>query len=264
MGIVYEAVDKVLGRKVAIKMLLDEFQIDAKAKEQLLDEARTVAALHHPNIVDIYSIVSNAQGLYLVFEFLSGRTVEDLLARQKRLTLPEVKTVLGPVCAALEFAHRHNVVHRDLKPSNIMITDDGRVKVMDFGISRRLQASRQPAGDGRRGYELTNSVVGTPYYMSPEQEYGVVRQESDIYSLGTCLYEMVTGRRPYPPPASHIQKMSCEYDRAATLVPALPLSLDVLIAAALQPDPDKRIRSAADFWAMLDAGRDGEPGIMAS
>ena len=182
MGVVYEAVDKALGRKVAIKMLSDEFQIDAQAKAQLLDEARTVAALHHPHIVDIHSIVSDDKGLYLVFEFLSGRTVYELIASKGRLSLDESRALLKPVCAALDFAHRRGVVHRDLKPANIMITDHGIVKVMDFGISRRIKDTLQTLTGRRRGFEVTDTVAGTPYYMAPEQEYGIVRPESDIYS----------------------------------------------------------------------------------
>lgn len=255
MGVVYEAVDKALGRKVAIKMLLDEFQIDAAAKAQLLDEARTVAALHHPHIVDIHSIVSDQRGLYLVFEFLSGRSLAELLSRQGRLPLAYSRDLLKPVCAALDFAHRAHVVHRDLKPANIMITDQGIVKVMDFGISRRVKDTLQTLTGRKLGFEVTNTVAGTPYYMAPEQEHGMVRPESDIYSLGTCLYEMVTGRRPYPPPASFAQKMAADYPKPSALEPSLPRSFDVLIDGALHPDPDQRIRTAADFRALLDAVR---------
>jgi serine/threonine-protein kinase len=264
MGVVYEAVDRALGRKVAIKMLLDEFQIDAQAKAQLLDEARTVAALHHPHIVDIYSIVSDDKGLYLVFELLLGRTVYELISSKGPLALDEARSLLKPVCAALDFAHRHGVVHRDLKPANIMITDQGTVKVMDFGISRRIKDRLQTLTGRRSGFEVTNNVSGTPYYMAPEQEYGIVRPESDIYSLGTCLYEMVTGRRPYPPPASHSQKMAAAYPTASALEPSLPRSFDVLIDGALHPDPEKRIHSATDFWAMLDELRASDTGILPS
>ncbi len=253
MGVVYEAVDKALGRKVAIKMLLDEFQMNAQAKQQLVDEARLVAALHHPNIVYIHSIISDEKGIYLVFEFLSGHTVYDLIARKGRLSLDEAQVFLKPVCAALEFAHRRRVVHRDLKPANIMITDQGIVKVMDFGISRRIKDTLQTLTGRRRDFEVTNTVAGTPYYMAPEQEYGIIRPESDIYSLGTCLYEMVTGRRPYPPPASFEQKMAADYPKPSTLEPSLPRSFDVLIDGALHPDPEKRIRTAEDFGSMLEA-----------
>ncbi|MDD5628417.1 MAG: protein kinase, partial [Elusimicrobia bacterium] len=259
MGVVYEAVDKALGRKVAIKMLLDEFQIDAAAKAQLLDEARTVAALHHPHIVDIHSVVSDERGLYLVFEFLSGRSLHELLAVQGRLPLVDCRNLLRPVCAALDFAHSRRVVHRDLKPANIMITDQGLVKVMDFGISRRVQDTLQTLSGRRRDFAVTDTVAGTPYYMAPEQEYGMVRPESDLYSLGTCLYEMATGRRPYPPPASQAQKIAADYLKPSVLDPSLPRSFDLLIDGALQPDPEKRIRTAAEFWAMLEAVPAGGP-----
>ncbi|MBI5239571.1 MAG: protein kinase [Elusimicrobia bacterium] len=264
MGVVYEAVDRALGRKVAIKMLLDEFQIDAGAKKLLLDEARTVAALHHPNIVDIHSIVADDRGLYLVFEFLSGRTVDQLVAAKGRLSLEEARALLKPVCAALDFAHRRGVVHRDLKPSNIMMTEQGIVKVMDFGISRRVKDTRQTLSGRRRGYEVTQTVAGTPYYMAPEQEDGIVRPEADIYSLGTCLYEMTTGRRPYPPPASRTQKTAADYIKPSALEPSLPRSFDVLIDGALHPDPERRIRTAGDFWALLEVVRPNDAGIAPS
>ncbi len=253
MGVVYEAVDKTLGRKVAIKMLCDDFELDAKAKEHLLNEARTVAALHHPHIVDIHSIVTDVGGLALVFEFIAGQTVDEIIAQKKRLALGEAKAILKPVCSALQFAHDRRVVHRDLKPSIIMITNQGVVKVMDFGISRRVQDGLPAAMDGRRGWALTASVVGTPDYMAPEQEEGLVRPESDIFSLGACLYEMVTGTRPFPVPASRVQKIIGDYALPSSLEPSLPRSLDVLVAGALHPDPDKRIHSASDFWALLEA-----------
>jgi len=266
MGVVYEAVDKTLGRKVAIKMLQDEFQLDARVREQFLDEARTVADLHHPNIVDIHAIVSDDRGLCLVFEFIAGSTVSELIARKGRLSLASAKVVMRPVCAALEFAHRRQVVHRDLKPDNIMVTEQGVIKVMDFGISRRLRDARQTAGGGRPGRDadVTDTVAGTPYYMAPEQEYGVVRPEADIFSLGACLYEMTTGRRPYPPPASHAQKLAADYPKPSVREPSLPRSFDVLVDAALHPDPDRRIHTAADFWAMLDAVRDRDTGLAPS
>ncbi len=261
MGVVYEAMDKALGRKVAIKMLLDDYTVDPKAKAQFLEEARTVAALHHPNIVDIHSVLSDDYGLYLVFEFIAGRTLDELISEKGRLPLAEAKAIMRPVCAALEFAHQRHVVHRDLKPANIMITEQGVVKVMDFGISRRVRDSQPAPAGGPRGYDVTNSVTGTPYYMAPEQEYGMVRPESDIYSLGTCLYEMVTGRRPYAPPASQAEKLACRYPKPSVLEASLPRSFDMLIDGALHPDPEKRIRGAADFWNRLDAVRESESDI---
>jgi tetratricopeptide (TPR) repeat protein len=251
MGLVFEAVDRALRRKVAVKILRDEFKLDAKAKERFLEEARTVAALHHPCIVDIHSIVEDEAGLYMVFEYIEGKTVDELLVEKKRFGLDEAKNVMRHVCQALEFAHRHNVVHRDLKPSNIMITDDGQVKVMDFGISRHAK-DVVSAQAGERKYSVTNSIVGTPYYMSPEQEYGIVRPESDIFSLGACLYEMLSGQRPYPPPATTQLKLARDYAKLSSIATGLSPRLDAFMDDALDPDPDKRIASAARFWALLE------------
>lgn len=249
MGVVYEAVDRVLRRKVAIKMMREEFKRDLKAKERFLEEARTVAALHHPGIVDIHSIVEDEAGLYLVFEHVEGRTVHDLLQEKRRLSLREAKAVMKQVCSALDFAHRHNVVHRDLKPSNIMITEQGQAKVMDFGISRH-------AKDALQQLSLAETAMGTPYYMAPEQGYGQIRKESDLFSLGVCLYEMVTGSRPFADPAGAPQKAARDYPKPSRLAAGLPPELDDLIAWALHPDPDQRIRTARDFWAFLERIKD--------
>jgi serine/threonine protein kinase len=242
MGLVYEAVDKALQRKVAIKMLKDELSKDEKARARFLDEARTVAALHHPAIVDIHSIIDADSGLYLVFEYIEGRTVEDILKEKGSIPYKEAKAIIRSVCQALEFAHRGNVVHRDLKPGNIMVAADGQVKVMDFGISRPSQKVL-PAG--------SPAGTGTPYYMAPEQEYGVVRPESDIFSLGACFYEMLTGKPPFPDGQTNA-KLIQNYERPSALVKGLPPAIDVLLDAAMAPDPDKRISDAGDFWMLLE------------
>ncbi|MBI5208599.1 MAG: protein kinase [Elusimicrobia bacterium] len=248
MGVVYEGLDRALKRKVAIKMLRPELKADPRDRERFLEEARTVAALHHSSIVEIYSILEDKAGLYLVFEFIEGRSVEQLLLDKKHLSLAETKAILKRVCEALDYAHHHNVVHRDLKPSNIMITADGAVKVMDFGIAK---AAKETTG----ALNMTNTILGTPFYMAPEQGSGVVRKESDIFSLGACLYEMTTGERPYPSPASTPMKLEARYPKPSHLA-ALPEGLDALVDAALHPDPDKRIRTARDFWTWLDKIRD--------
>jgi eukaryotic-like serine/threonine-protein kinase len=242
MGIVYEAYDRKLKRNVAIKMLRDEYKLDDSAKASFMEEARTVAELHHPAIVDIHNIIEDDRGLYLVFERLQGRTLDVVLAEKKRLPLSEIKDVLKPVCEALDYAHGHDVVHRDLKPSNVMLTDDG-VKVLDFGISRH--AAR--AGKAN----TTQTVTGTPHYMAPEQEYGIVRKENDVFSLGAVLYEMVTGVRPYE--GAHQAKLAKSYIRASTRAHGAPLQLDMLIEESLEPDADKRLKSPAEFWRRLSA-----------
>lgn len=248
MGVVYEATDRTLNRKVAVKVMREEFKRDAKSKERFLEEARTVAELHHPGIVDIHSVVEDEAGIYMVFEFIEGRTLDEILSEKKRLSLTEAKAILKQVCSALDFAHRHQVVHRDLKPGNIMVTDQG-VKIMDFGISRYAAASEKP--------RMTETAQGTPCYMAPEQEYGAIRRESDLFSLGACLYEMVTGARPYPEPATAERKLTRSYEKPSQLVAGLPPELDALIDGSLHPDPDLRVRTAKDFGALLERIKDG-------
>ena len=245
MGVVYEACDRALKRTVAIKMLRPELQKDAFERDHFLQEARTVAALHHPAIVEIHSIVEDPAGLYLVFEFVDGKTVENLIAKRRRLGLREIKAILGPVCQALEYAHARGVVHRDLKPSNIMITTEGLVKVMDFGIARQAKdCLNKICGPVTTG-------AGTPHYMAPEQENGEVRRQSDVFSLGVCLYEMATGQRPYSSPAIMPLKLERRYAKPSSIVTSLPADFDALIDGALHPEPDHRIHSAKNFWELL-------------
>jgi len=246
MGVVFEAVDRALGRKVAIKKMRDEIKCDAAERGRFLQEARIVAALHHPNIVDIHTILENKGDLYLVFEYVKGRTLDEILRKKKRLSLGEAQYITRGVMSALAYAHQQGVVHRDLKPSNIMLTDEGWVKVMDFGIARQ-------AKDTLHRHTSTNVVIGTPLYMAPEQELGEVRPESDLYSFGACLYEMLTGERPFDGKLTTAAKMARHYKKPSSLVGTLPPEVDALIDAALEPDPDKRLRAPADFRARMDA-----------
>ncbi|MBI4348399.1 MAG: protein kinase [Elusimicrobia bacterium] len=246
MGVVYEALDKGLNRKVALKKMRDEIRVDPRERERFLQEARTVAGLHHPNIVDIHAIVEEGGELCLVFEHVSGRTVEQLLEQKRRLSLPECRQIFRGACAALEYAHKRGVIHRDLKPSNVMLTDDQEVKVMDFGIARH-------AKDALSRMTVTNTVAGTPPYMAPEADQGVVRPETDVYALGACLYEMLTGERPFPNNATTSAKLSMTYPKPTRLRKDLPAAVDALIDAALQPDPEKRIPTAGKFLAQLEA-----------
>jgi tRNA A-37 threonylcarbamoyl transferase component Bud32 len=247
MGLVYEAYDKALQRKVAVKIMRPETVQERGSRERFLEEARTVAGLHHPAIVDIHAIVEDKDGLCLVFERIDGRTLADVLAERKRLTLPQARSLLKPICQALEYAHSCGVVHRDLKPANIMVTALGQVKIMDFGISRHERREPAPLTPAERA-----SARGTPTYMAPEQEYGEVRRESDVYSLGACLYEMITGRMPFPSAYSTADKLARRYDRASTIIAGLPPLVDALIDQALEPDPLQRIKSPGEFLQRLE------------
>lgn len=239
MGVVYEATDRILKRKVAIKKLRAELVRD-DTREELMQEARTVASLHHPNIVEIYTVLEDKKDLYLVFEYVHGQTLDQRINSDGAFSLKEAKPVFGHICKALEYAHAHNVIHRDLKPSNIMITETNAIKVMDFGVARQVEGPRQG-----------KLVAGTPAYMAPEQNRGIIRKESDVYSLGICFYEAVVGHVPweiqgYVPGSGKIVPVS-------QVVKTLPKEIDQLMEMALQPDPDQRMRNASHFWKVLNS-----------
>ncbi|MFH1726303.1 MAG: protein kinase [Elusimicrobiota bacterium] len=261
MGQVWAATDESLGRVVAIKKMTEELgKLGSKAREFYLKEARTVASLHHPHIIGIYEILDRRSGLYLVFEMASGKTVQHILAESRRLSVEKAREILSPVCEALDFAHSRSIVHRDLKPANIMLTDQGFVKVMDFGIARKI-SEEVGASDGRqapvrdkRGIltDHTMTIVGTPVYMSPEAEQGVVTPVSDIFSMGACLYEMVTGHQPFDARAGMMIKIDRGYIKPSAHVPELPEGVDALIDDSLDPNPETRIPSVREFSARLD------------
>jgi serine/threonine-protein kinase len=242
MGVVYEAVDQSLDRKVAIKKMHDEIKSSAREKQRFLDEARTVALLHHPNIVGIHTIFEEGDNIYLVFEHVAGVTLDMMLERAIRLPFGKARKIFEEAAGALSYAHSKGVVHRDLKLSNIMVSDEDEIKIMDFGLAG--PAARVPSG---------REVVGSPAYMPPEQDLGLSTKESDIYSLGVCLYETLTGSLPFKGPDFHFQKEHGLYQPAGAAVPGLPGAVDELLARALAPNPADRFQTAADFRkALLD------------
>ena len=248
MGLVYEAQDKALGRRVAVKKMRDEIRLDPMERQRFIQEARMVAALHHPNIVDIYNIVEQDQDVFLVFEYVPGKTLGQRLD-DGALSFAEARAVLSGVCSAVDYAHSKKIIHRDLKPSNIMLRDDGLVKVMDFGVARQ-------AKDAMTKMSMTNTVVGTPPYMAPEQEQGTVRMESDVFALGVVLYESLSGELPFLGMGAGmlLNKINGKHEPLSKKsTQALPPGLDEVVAKALQPDPDKRYRTPAELIAALDA-----------
>jgi hypothetical protein len=219
-GSLFEAADLALHRKVAIKRLREGLIPDRKEFERFLGEARRAATLKHPNIAEIYAIFEEAGQAFLVFEFVPGRSLSRRLEISRSLSLASSKDVLEQIAAALDYAHSRNVLHRNLKPSSILIDDRGAVKVMDFGAAPRWAASRSP-------------------YAAPEQsQSGAALRESDLFSLGVMLYEMLTGRLPregqgLPKPAG------------------LPPGLDEILRRALQSDPHDRYHSGREFASAL-------------
>jgi len=252
MGMVYEGTDRSLDRRVAIKKMRDELRINPRERERFVIEAKTVASLHHPNIVDIYAIAEESDDVYLVFEYVDGKTIHDLVQAKGRLIPADAVRVTQAISTALTYAHSRGVIHRDMKPSNVMLTKGGEIKVMDFGIARM-------AKDAMTRYSMTNTVVGTPPYMAPEQEQGVVRKESDVYSLAVCAYEMMTGKLPFVGIGAGMlmNKINMSYIPPSRNIAGLPEALDEVFLKAFQADPDQRYHTPQEFSAALDAASGG-------
>jgi len=257
MGIVYEAKDRKLNRKVAIKKLKEELSINPREKKRFIEEAQNVAILNHPNIISIYEIVEEGKDVYIVFEFIDGKTVNEILANVDRIKLEKAIYIIKEVCKALSYSHSKNIVHRDIKPSNIMIANppvspfdkegikEGFVKVMDFGIARELKDTLT---------RLTGMVdtSGTFAYMAPEQHLGKFYKSSDIYSLGITLYEMICGELPFKGPDFLAQKRELAYKSIKEIIPEAPGEIEKIISKCLNNDLEKRYKSADELLDELE------------
>ena len=269
MGDVYRARDARLGRDIAIKLLPPEAAVDAERRARFAREAQALAALNHPNIVTIYSVERGGDLYFLTIELVAGKTLRELIPRGG---LPTDRFLEIGICLAdaVGTAHGHQVVHRDLKPSNVMITSEGRVKVLDFGLAK-LKAPPVAVGDltTQPTFERTadGRILGTLDYMSPEQIEGrEVDHRSDIFSLGIVLYEMATGQRPFTGESSAALISSILTD-APPLVravrPGLPQALDRIIRRCLAKEPDRRYQSAIDLRSDLEEAREAPSPAMA-
>ena len=190
MAEVYRAHDRLLDRPVALKVLFSELSVDRSFVERFRREAQAAAKLSHPNIVPVFDWGEDTGTYFIVMEFIDGRPLSSILKSAGPLSAERTADVGAHVAAALGYAHKHGVIHRDVKPGNVLITDEGQVKVTDFGIARALNTEES--------LTQTGAVMGTATYFSPEQAEGIgVDARSDIYSLGVVLFEMVTGRPPF-------------------------------------------------------------------
>ncbi len=190
MGMVYEAVDTLLLRKVAIKLLPQTFAEDKEFLERFLHEARSAARLSHPHVVSIYEVDQRDGQYYIAMELVHGGSADDLLRERKTLPWPQATRIIAEACKGLTAAHSGGFIHRDIKPSNLLLTPEGEVKVGDFGLAKSME---QGAPDVRHG-----EIMGTPAFMSPEQcRGGKLDARTDIYSLGTTYYALLTGQPPY-------------------------------------------------------------------
>jgi len=259
MGEVYKARDVKLGRQVAIKVLPDAMSRDGDRLARFEREARSLAALNHPNIVTIYAVEESGQTRFLAMELVEGRSL-DLILAERALDLPSFLDLAVPLADALSAAHERGIVHRDLKPGNVMVTAEGRVKVLDFGLARLDSAPSDPElsnSPTQAGSDLTSEgqVFGTVAYMSPEQARGDrVDARSDVFSLGIVLYQMLTGARPFAG-ASAVDTISAILrdtpvplaDRRADLPP----HLGRVVRRCLEKDPRNRYQTSRDVYNEL-------------
>lgn len=244
MADVYLAKDRVLGRQVALKVLSGQYADDQEFIERFRREASAAAGLNHPNIVQIYDKGEAEGTYYIAMEYLPGRSLKDIIVKYAPLSTDLVVSVARQIVEALRYVHRRDIIHRDIKPQNIIIDDEGRVKVTDFGIAR--------AGGGSSLTQAGHSI-GTAHYISPEQAQGLaVEAASDLYSLGVVMYEMATGRLPFEGDTSvgiAMQHVNDAPVPPSRLVPEIPQNLETVILRAMGKHPTERYLTAQ---AMLD------------
>ena len=255
MGVVYKAVDEKLHRDVALKVLSAGIGDGDDRRKRFEREARAIAALSHPNIVAVHSVEHEDGNAFLVMELIDGETVADAIPKGG-MELQRLLDVAVPLAGAVAAAHEHGIVHRDLKPQNVMITSEGDIKVLDFGLAKLAEV---PLGDGTphaATMTLDGRILGTPAYMSPEQAEGkVVDARSDIFSLGVMLYEMALGELPFSGGSTISLISSVLRDDPAPLHsrrPGLPPQLWRIVRRCLAKDPKRRYQSSRDLCNDLE------------
>ena len=243
MSSVYKAHDRLLERNVALKVLHPHYVADAEYVERFRREARAVAQLSHPNIVTVIDRGEADGHQFIVFEFVDGENLKELIQRSGPLPVRRAVELAVAIADALAFAHQHELVHRDVKPQNVLLNGDGEPKVTDFGIARSL--------DVEHGVTQTGTVMGTSNYLSPEQASGKqVGPATDVYSLGIVLYELLTGEVPFPGDNFVAVAMKHINEPAPDLLarrPDVPMRLAVAVDRALAKDPAQRFRSMEQF-----------------
>jgi hypothetical protein len=244
MGEVFRAHDPVLGRDVAIKVVLGRLSDDEKARKRFQDEARAAAQLNHPNIITVYDFGDERGMAYMAMELLEGNDLRQLLTAGKPMALDEKLAMMEQILDGLAFAHSKGVLHRDLKPGNIHVLPSGQIKIMDFGLARRVQDAA-----------ASGVVMGTPYYMAPEQAHGDrANARSDIFSLGAMFYELLSGRRPFTGatvPAVLFAVVHRDPEPLGKLMPELPSGIVALVMRALSKKPEARHAHATEMLNAL-------------
>src|SRR5438105_1590306 len=252
MSTLWRAVDQQLDREVAVKILRPQYSADPGFAARFRQEARAVASLSHPNIVSVYDYGTDSEGAtqYIVMQLVEGRDLAAILKQRGRIGTDDAVQVAIAVASALEAAHRRGIVHRDVKPGNILITDDGDVKVTDFGIARAVSEASMT---------VTGTTLGSVHYFSPEQARGdEVTGRSDVYALGIVLYEMLTGHRPFEGDSAAgvaLKRLTENPPRPMVGGQPLPAGLEAIPRRALEREPDQRFPDAGSFAEALRTWR---------
>ena len=251
MGAVYRAFDLQLRRPVALKVLSPGHNSDTESKHSLMREARATSALNHPNIVGIYEVASDRGVDFIAMEFVEGKTLAEAIP-PKGLPLPKALDYAVQIAGGLAKAHAAGVVHRDLKPANVMVTRDGLVKVLDFGLARRVRLGPDDVTVTQQA-----GIAGTPAYMSPEQARGQpADHRSDQFSLGLILYQMITGRRAFDRPDPLATMLAIVNDEPPRIQPPPPASIAWTIKRCLAKSAEERYQSTQDLWRDLQWQRE--------
>ena len=257
MANVYLAYDTILDRNVAVKVLRGDLATDEKFVRRFQREAMSASALSHPNIVEMYDVGEDDGNYFIVMEYIDGKTLKNLIKKRGALTVAEVVDIMLQLTSAISCAHDSYIIHRDIKPQNVMILDDGRVKITDFGIAIASNASE---------LTQTNSVMGSVHYLPPEQANGAgATANSDIYSLGILMFELLTGKLPFKGENAveiALKQMKEQIPSVCAINPEIPQSIENVILKACAKNPKNRYDNVKDMYndikTALDEDRTNE------
>ncbi|MFC4775487.1 Stk1 family PASTA domain-containing Ser/Thr kinase [Paenibacillus sp. GCM10023252] len=247
MALVYKAHDVLLNRKVAVKVLRQQFVHDEEFIRRFRREAQSAASLSHPNVVSIYDVGQEEDIHYIVMEYIEGHNLNEIIQERAPLQTEESVRIAQQICDALDHAHHNQIIHRDIKPHNILIGKNGRVKVTDFGIARAVTSST---------ITQTGSVVGSVHYFSPEHAKGIsTGEKSDLYSLGIVLYQMLTAKLPFlgeSPISVALKHLQENFEEPRVVNPHIPQSVENVILRSMRKNPNERYNSAQEMMHDLE------------